>query len=439
MKALKITLIVLVCIVGVLAGLLSMRRGWAPKPVAVRMTPARPVLKENDVVTDSAWDLFRRAIDTESLDLDGLDDAWKRLDEDNEPWSEAGFSNVVVMLADAREHLALARRAAAAPAPRMPTIVSFDQSLPRLYAVRQITRLLCASARRKAAQGDLAGACAELESAMRFSAVLTRGGILIHHLIDAAVCAQSCRMMRLLAVRYGLPETEARQAVAFLAALEAESEPYGECMRHEYLALDNSLEKALSGLVSDWLQTPKEYESVITVLGPLLGSTPKAIRADFKAYYSHVIRMADQPFDPAAYEAFEQPMAARGWRSVLLHKDPVGLLLVNVAMPGLSRCHERVVSRSVAIRSTRLALAILLFKSATGRVPADLNELVPACLDAVPVDPFDGKPIRYRRDPDGAWRVYSVGPDGTDDGGVGAPGATGTDQVFGPEEFEKKK
>jgi hypothetical protein len=34
----------------------------------------------------------------------------------------------------------------------------------------------------------------------------------------------------------------------------------------------------------------------------------------------------------------------------------------------------------------------------------------------LPVDPFDGKPLRSKRLPDGIV-VYSVGPDGVDDGG----------------------
>ena len=34
----------------------------------------------------------------------------------------------------------------------------------------------------------------------------------------------------------------------------------------------------------------------------------------------------------------------------------------------------------------------------------------------MPLDPYDGKPLRYRRVADGVI-VYSVGPDGSDNGG----------------------
>lgn len=48
--------------------------------------------------------------------------------------------------------------------------------------------------------------------------------------------------------------------------------------------------------------------------------------------------------------------------------------------------------------------------------PASLADLVPAFLPESPADPFDGRPLRYRRLADGIV-VYSVGPDGVDDGG----------------------
>jgi hypothetical protein len=41
---------------------------------------------------------------------------------------------------------------------------------------------------------------------------------------------------------------------------------------------------------------------------------------------------------------------------------------------------------------------------------------VPAYLSAVPIDPFDKLPLRLRARPEGLL-IYSVGPDGQDNGG----------------------
>jgi len=64
------------------------------------------------------------------------------------------------------------------------------------------------------------------------------------------------------------------------------------------------------------------------------------------------------------------------------------------------------------------ALAVRLYAiDHDGRLPAKLDDLVPAYLPAVPVDPFSGRPILYKSD-SVRPRIYSIGEDGVDDGGV---------------------
>lgn len=52
-----------------------------------------------------------------------------------------------------------------------------------------------------------------------------------------------------------------------------------------------------------------------------------------------------------------------------------------------------------------------------GETPSSLGRLVPAYLPAIPLDPMDGLPIRYRLGPRGESILYSVGPDCRDDNG----------------------
>jgi hypothetical protein len=71
-------------------------------------------------------------------------------------------------------------------------------------------------------------------------------------------------------------------------------------------------------------------------------------------------------------------------------------------------------------RVAAVALALTLYRSDhNGDLPAKLQDLVPAYLPAVPTDPLaaGGKPIAYAVD-GGRPRVYSVGPNGVDDGGL---------------------
>jgi hypothetical protein len=69
-------------------------------------------------------------------------------------------------------------------------------------------------------------------------------------------------------------------------------------------------------------------------------------------------------------------------------------------------------------RSAVVALAAERYRLARGQYPATPDELVKAgLLKAVPADPYDGKTIRFAKS-DGGLVVYSVGVDGTDNGGI---------------------
>jgi hypothetical protein len=74
--------------------------------------------------------------------------------------------------------------------------------------------------------------------------------------------------------------------------------------------------------------------------------------------------------------------------------------------------------RLITDRAARVAVAVARFQRDHGdALPGALDELVPDYLDEVPSDPLSDGPLRYRLDLR-SYVIYSVGPDGTDDGGA---------------------
>jgi hypothetical protein len=68
---------------------------------------------------------------------------------------------------------------------------------------------------------------------------------------------------------------------------------------------------------------------------------------------------------------------------------------------------------------TRCAIAMLAverYRRRHGDWPQSLDALVPSQLKEMPLDPYDGKPLRYRPWANGVL-IYAVGPDRKDDGG----------------------
>ena len=86
-------------------------------------------------------------------------------------------------------------------------------------------------------------------------------------------------------------------------------------------------------------------------------------------------------------------------------------------------------SQQALVACAATALAVERFRAANGHWPDRLDELVPAYLKLVPLDPYDGQRLRFKRLADGVL-IYSTGPDGIDDGGKvdrENPIASGTD------------
>jgi hypothetical protein len=85
--------------------------------------------------------------------------------------------------------------------------------------------------------------------------------------------------------------------------------------------------------------------------------------------------------------------------------------------PHLVKVHKRDCINQALLRSAAAALACEIYRSRNGQWPGSLEVLVKEnLLDAVPRDPIDNQPLRYRRTMDGVV-IYSIGPDQKDDQG----------------------
>jgi hypothetical protein len=66
----------------------------------------------------------------------------------------------------------------------------------------------------------------------------------------------------------------------------------------------------------------------------------------------------------------------------------------------------------------RTAITLERYRLAHGEYPASLAVLAPQFIEKVPHDVIGGQPLKYRREADGQFVLYSVGWNERDDGGV---------------------
>ena len=103
-----------------------------------------------------------------------------------------------------------------------------------------------------------------------------------------------------------------------------------------------------------------------------------------------------------------------------LQDAPRIYVMLRMLMPAHSGIFQVSLRNIARLRIVTVGLEIERYRLANGKLPEKLAELVPAYLDAVPKDPFDGQELRYKRLEKG-YVVYSIGQDGSDDGGKERP------------------
>ena len=105
------------------------------------------------------------------------------------------------------------------------------------------------------------------------------------------------------------------------------------------------------------------------------------------------------------------------------------LPIVRVLLPGLGGAAAREAECLANLRLGETAVALEQFRAAhASRYPDSLSELTPEFLAGLPLDPFDGQPLRYRKT-GGGHLLYSIGPDLKDDAGARRNGQGG-DLIF---------
>ena len=90
---------------------------------------------------------------------------------------------------------------------------------------------------------------------------------------------------------------------------------------------------------------------------------------------------------------------------------------LSLAMSGQFAVVERMARSAQAhLHLLSIELALRNYRAERGAYPPQSEALVPGFLRVLPNDPFRKQPFSYRTTPEG-FLLYSVGPDGRDDGG----------------------
>jgi hypothetical protein len=286
----------------------------------------------------------------------------------------------------------------------------FSTALPHLQEAAEVARLLGFDALLRGHEGNPDGALASCRAALNCLRSIGDEPTLISQLVRAARGVWVLRQLeRTLA--HGEPSRAALEATQRLVAQEAEEPWFLVGLRGDRAVRDLALVALERGDTS-----PGQLRAAVGRGGGggsgLLAQAGESLRSgSVRANRAATLEFVTEAVEIAKLPDVEQ---ARRFREL---QDRIRKL------PNLSRelwapffAFTEIVQYRAEFRCGVALLAAERFRQDQGRWPASLAELVPAYLPWPLLDPFDGQPLRLGRFAQGIV-IYSVGDDGTDDGG----------------------
>lgn len=319
---------------------------------------------------------------------------------------------------DVEAALVQARRMVDYPDGRNPISYSKDgigTLLPFTHRPRSIVSLLAHDALLRAEEGDVDGALTSCHAAINAGRILGDEPTVISMLVRL-----SCRMDALARIERALAQGEPSEAA--LAALQK----HLEMEEQENLLLTGFRgERALlDRFMKSWQEDGMGWRNLRQYQGWFNAQPSWKDRVMLWAGLSVAgQRTALLRYGTRAVESAKAPLEQQLTCEAELKALAKGLPPFAHGMIGSP---ERTVYETLLdsfrrnqtlLRCAIVATALERYRRARGHWPDSLDVLVPDLLRAVPKDPYDGQPLRYRRRADGVV-IYAVGLDGKDDGGT---------------------
>lgn len=317
-----------------------------------------------------------------------------------------------------RRALELLLRAAERTSCRYPVDLNggYSAQLPHLAKVRTCGVLLKAEAVAQAARGRADLAAGTVLAGLRLARSLEKEPLIISQLVRFAVEKETLDGLEQVLTSRPFPEA---QLIRLQAALREASPSNGlhralvgercACVSAFRMAAEdqaklvnqsagsaNPAQAAPAGALTAYRNSPTYLEDFVFALD----------------FFSNMVAATELPF-PASLTAAAD--AAAQLDSVKTR----GFLLSGLLLPTTGRLFTKAAEAAARLRVSDTALAVERhrLKPAAG-LPVTLDALAPDLLKAVPLDPFDGKPLRFEKLAGKGYVVYSVGQDQRDDHGA---------------------
>ena len=296
---------------------------------------------------------------------------------------------------------------------QVPAMTSYNDTLPYLLAWRLLAFSLACRQRLLLEEGKLDEAMGVSLSLIQLGHRIQQAqGVVIHFLIGMAF--KSMGIERAIQVIEKDPLAAGRliRLAKELERLPAADEALRDALRQEYVCFASTIELMAQGKLSvDLLEIhPAGPELFLKIPFFLQPNTTKRLAGEF---FRSLLSSISKPMAETVPWDFTRRYGAEGV-GMWLRPNSVGRRGLLILLPSIQSTPNQLRIEGFQMSALRALVALKRFRIARERLPASLADLVPDYLPDVPVDPFDGKPLRYSAE---KRLIYSVGEDLKDSGG----------------------
>lgn len=387
-------------LVGLVVGFIGFRWGWTPipkPPPGVRLEPLSPPITTAKLTPENGAYYYMKAVAL--LQTIHRNTAETNLMEAVTAGIFTGDTNAIEQtIRELQPVLELVRKGSQTSSCQLPRIDPATDDTT-MKSLRPLARVVIADGKWAEHNGDLQRALDDYLAAVRFGTDCTKGGTMFPSLIGDAIVSMGTQALRAWVLQSATSTNELRTIQERLDAITEQKEPFAEALRYELILIKEEIRPTLFSKPKPWWWPVSE------------SVTLRCIDAE----YGVMIQDAERPMWESQARAIEARWAVnhrRRWYWML--DRPVPRILLGMLLPAFHSPRETSVRADVELQATEVVCALKSYELAHGSPPETLSELIPGLLRSIPIDPFDGKPLRYRRE-GMEWVLWSVGSDMKDD------------------------
>lgn len=319
----------------------------------------------------------------------------------DEPYSSESLAAMRAHLEANQEALELAAKAAAMPRAKFQSYGLVDSGVSSLEKVRAVADLHQLRIEIAAIDGDLAGVESTMRSLHACATALEESTAHFDGFISLRLRSRYFKSLEAILKH----TTPSERLLAELASLDwgvSAEEVYANAIVHGMLRIEHPDLAGMMLLLEDW-----------RLFLPLVDDYKEKIVARIvEEYWLHDLRLRQ-----AVLELLDRPAREAGPAFERLEQDFEANVAEGLTLFGARISLQPLWEARAYARLHSTALMLERYRLDTGTPPDALARLVPKYMPAVPLDPYDGQPIRYMGD-DTGYMLYCVGENLADDGGV---------------------